>query len=330
MGKSKLKKIIKIVIFSIVAIFLLINIAIIIQAYSLTHFKENAKPITPDYKPTLSETIGIAVFGMDIPKPEAKEHPDRPYKTLHFTDANGRKLEAWLLTTDSVKQGLAIIFHGYMDEKSRMLDRAYVIADMGYNVMLVDLMGSGGSSGTQTTIGFFEAENVKAAHDYAITELHEDKIVLFGFSMGAVAIMKAQHDYSMYANAIILEAPYGTFKGTIEQRLDKLHIPHWPASTLFTFWAGTINGFNAFEANPQDYGRKIFIPTLLMCGGKDQYIPTEETQLIFTQLSSNKKTIKIFPESLHESYLLKYPDEWKSTVYNFLHKLELLDVYNEE
>lgn len=328
MTKRRHKKFLKIILGAVIALFVLLNVGIIIQAYSLTHFDKVAAPLSPDYKPTFGETVKIAICGLRVPKPTPKKYPARPYDTLHIAVKENEHLEAWLLHTDSLKHGLVIAFHGYMDEKSSMLDRADVLLNMGYDVLLVDFMGAGGSYGIQTTMGFLEAENVKAAYDYATIKLQEEKITLLGFSMGAAAIMKAQHDYDMLLKAVILEAPYATFKGTVNKRLDKLHIPYWPVSNLFTFWTGAINGFNASDANPIDYGKKINIPTLVMCGEKDPNIPKEETMSIYDQLAAKDKKIKIFEESAHESYLIKYPEEWTSIVRHFLNNLELLDVYS--
>jgi len=242
----------------------------------------------------------------------------------------GKMLEAWLIHTDSLKRGLVIGFHGYMDEKSSMLDRAGVLLDIGYDVLLVNFMGAGNSYGNQTTMGYAEAENVRAAHTYAMEELQEDNIILTGFSMGAVSIMKAQYDYDLLVKGLIIEAPYATFKGTVNARLDQFGIPHFPVNDIFTFWFGKLNGFDAFDANPQEYGEKIHVPTLLMCGGKDKNIPVEETQLIFDKLATKHKELKLFPESPHETYLLKYPEEWQKTVSAFLSRLEELDVNNEQ
>lgn len=326
---KKHKKYIKISISAFLIALILVNVAIFIQAYKLTHFSESAKPIVPEHEPTFTEMVKVAIFGLDVPRPKTKVYPDRPYETIHIQSDSNKILEAWLLRTDSLKQGIVIAFHGYMDEKSSMLDRAYPLLDMGYDVLLVDFMGAGGSYGSQSTIGYLEAENVKASYDYVTETLKEDKIVLIGFSMGAVAIMKAQHDYDMLIQGIILEAAYGTFKGTVDKRLDRFGIPHWPASSLFTFWTGIINGFDAFKANPQDFGKKIYVPALVMCGGNDPNIAQEETRLIFDQLASRNKELVYYPESKHETYLLKYPDKWKSTVHGFLHKIELRDVYHE-
>lgn len=325
----KYKKHLKIGLGILIAIFILLNVAIIAQAYSLSHFDENARPLTLDYKPTFLESVKIAITGLDLPRPRTKSFPSQPYDSLRIPAGEGRQLDAWLLHTDTVKRGLVIAFHGYIDEKSSMLDRAEVFLAMGYDVMLVNFMGAGDSYGNQTTLGYMEAENVKYAHNYAVSQLQEDNIILIGFSMGAVAIMKAQADYNLLVKAIIIEAPYATFQETVNARLDKLRMPHFPVSGMFTFWFGKINGFDASKANPQDYAGRIHVPALLMCGGKDPNIPEEETERIFGRLASKRKELKIFPDSPHESYLLKYEDEWHNVVSAFVSNLERMDVYSE-
>ncbi|MBK5722215.1 alpha/beta hydrolase [Dysgonomonas sp. Marseille-P4677] len=324
----RLRKTLKIGLSFAIIIFILLNIAIIVQAYSLSHFKEGIPPLTPDYKPGFTESIRIAILGLDMPKPTTKLYPTQPYDSLYIPAGEGKHLDAWLLHTNSMKKGLVIAFHGYMDEKSSMLDRSEIYLNEGYDVLLVNFMGAGTSYGNQTTMGYLEAENVKSAHDFAINELQEDNIILAGFSMGAVAIMKAQHDYNLLVKAIILEAPYATFTETVNARLDKLHVPHFPITNMFTFWFGKINGFDAFEANPLIFGKKINVPVMLMCGGKDPYIPQDETQKIFDHIGSEHKQLKIFSESVHETYLLKYHDEWRDIIHSFLSKLEEMDVYN--
>ncbi|MDU1891623.1 MAG: alpha/beta hydrolase [Dysgonomonas sp.] len=325
----KVKKILKIAIIAIIMFVVLANVIIAIQAYSLSHFKTGVQPITPEYQSTFIEKIKITFCGLDLPKPKVGKYPDQPYDSLFIPNNGDKQLEAWILRTDSLKQGLAILFHGYMDEKSSMLNKASVYNKIGYDVMLINFMGAGKSYGNQTTIGFLEAENVKDAYDFAVEELKEDNILLHGFSMGAAAIIKAQHDYDMPVSGLILEAPYGNFQGTINARLDLLELPHFLISDMFTFWFGKINGFNAFDANPEEYAKKVFSPVLLMCGGKDQYISQEETERIFDSLASRNKELFFFQEAIHENYLNKYPDEWENTVSLFIDSINKMDVYYE-
>lgn len=70
-----------------------------------------------------------------------------------------------------------------------MLDKAEACLNMGYNTLLVDFMGSGGSKGTQTTIDYKEAAEVKDCYQYLKQQGHTN-IHLFGTSMGAIAITR--------------------------------------------------------------------------------------------------------------------------------------------
>ncbi len=309
---QKRKKILKKIFNLFLILFIITNVLAIIQAYSFTHFKEdNSKT---DFK------LGISTLftGVNIPKPHSNILPDRKFQTLKIPSGENKFLEAWLLNPKSDSKGLVILFHGFRAEKSSMLDHAYVFLDLDYRVMLVDFMGAGNSYGNQNTIGYLEAQNVKQSYEFAVHELKEKTIILCGFSMGAAAIVKAQHDYNLKVDKIILEAVYGKMSDAAKIRLNKIPYVGKPFSYLITFWGGMLNGFNAFSMNPEEYIKKVSVPTLILCGGKDPRIPVKESERIFQNSGSKEKKFKIFSNSFHHSYLKLYPEEWKKTIQDFL------------
>lgn len=294
------------------------NIIAVIQAYSFTHFSDTAQPLKRDMDIPTGEKLKAAIFGMRIPRPQSSVVPDRAFDSLLIPVDSTKMLDAWVMHTDSISKGIVLLFHGYMDDKSTMLDRAYSLLDMGYDIILPDFMGAGDSYGNQTTIGFLEAENVNTVYNYVLREMKREDIYMLGFSMGAVAIMKAVNDNNMLVRGLILEAPYATFLSTLENRFDQLGIPGFPMVPLMAFWGGKINGFDAFSMNPVEFARNIKVPTLLMCGLKDTNVSKDETQYIYANLASDYKSLQFFEDSAHESYLLKYPEQWKNTVSIFL------------
>lgn len=314
-----MKKILKHSLIAAITAFVIANILIANHAYKFSHFVDdsinqvNASTIVDK---SWAEKLKLMLLGIDLQRPTTSIYPQK-YSDIHITTPDG-KLAGWLLETDSAKQGTVLMFHGYKDDKSSMLTRAEEIAKMGFDVIMMDFMGSAASSGNSTTIGYKEAENIVQAYNYLHDEIKESKIILFGFSMGAVAIMKAMNDNQLDVDAIILEAPFATFEGTIASRCLLMGAPKQPTAALFTFWFGIMNNFNAFSYKPIEYAQNINIPTLLMCGRNDQYISTEETQSIFEAIASKEKTVHLFPNSTHESYLLKHKEEWLEIVNNFL------------
>lgn len=314
--RSKFTSFVRIVLYAIIFVFILLNIGSGFHAYRFTHFVENYKvPNTP----TALDKIEMALFGIKNEKPRAKKQPTGEFESIQIPSKEGKeKLAAWSLKTDSISKGLVLVFHGYGSEKSDLLREAHAFTNLGYDVLLPDFMGCGESYGVQTTIGYYEAENVKEVYDYAKNNIAFDNIYLYGLSMGAVAIIKAQHDYNLPVNGIIPAAPYATFKGTVDARFERWGIPNFPFSHFLVFWGSVENKFNAFTFNPKDDIKDVQTPTLLLFGGKDQYISREEALSIYNNVTAKDKAVVFFDNSKHESYLKQYPDKWIEEVDSFM------------
>lgn len=294
-------------------LFLLMNIMAFSHAYRFTHFSASVKPRTDDTGLSVTDRLRLLVTGVSNPKPALKARPTQAYEVVRLPGKES--IECWRIRTDS-SRGTVILFHGYTGEKSSLLDKAQIFLGQGLDVMLVDFTGSGGSEGMETTIGFYEAEQVKRCHDYLKAQ-GEKKIHLFGTSMGAAAVLKAFHDYSITPASVILECPFGSLYKTVCARFRMLGVPTLPMAPLLTFWGGAQHGFWAFGHNPTEYARSVRCPTLLMYGAKDPKVSMEETNAIFTNLAG-RKTLRVYPEAGHENFLIQYEKEWAADVQAFL------------
>lgn len=294
------------------------NMVAFFHAYKFTHFSDeaiNAKTEAPD-KLTTTAKMKALFFGVNNPRPEGNPIAPTNYQTILLQ--SNKNIECWYKSQPDADpaKGSIIIFHGYGGEKSSMLDKAAIFDSMHYNTLLVDFMGSGGSEGNNTTIGYKEAAQIKTAYDY-LKQKGEKKIYLFGTSMGAVAIMKAIDDYQLQPDGIIIECPFGSLYKTVCARFHNMHAPVFPMAGLLVFWGGVQNGYWAFGHNPVDYARNINCSTLLLYGEKDKNVSREEIDDIYTNLPG-KKYLSTYPLAGHENYLLKYRQEWKKDIASFL------------
>lgn len=289
------------------------NLVAIFHAYKFTHFvvDETEKTKSP-IKLTTTQKIKTLVFGVSNPRPENEKSPTNEYEIIKLK--SNKEIECWHIETEN-PQGTVILFHGFGADKSSMLDKAQLFLEFGYNTMLVDFMGSGGSEGNQTTIGFFEAEQVKTCYDY-LSENGEENIYLFGTSMGAVAIMKSVSDNEISPKGIMVECPFGSMYKTVCARFKSMNAPTFPMAGLLVFWGGLQNGFWAFGHNPTEYAKDINCPTLLLYGAKDEKVSREEIDEIFTNLNG-PKYLTIYQNAGHENYLTQYKDEWRQDVQAF-------------
>jgi uncharacterized protein len=289
------------------------NAVAVFHSYKFTHFTDSKIEKTKDPKKlSIGQKIKTLIFGVSNPRPENSIVPTKNFETIKLK--SNKEIECWLIKAKNAK-GTVILFHGFGGNKSSMLDKSDIFLGLGYNTFLVDFMGSGGSEGNKTTIGFFEAEQVKTCFDY-ITEKGEQNLYIFGTSMGSVATMKAISDFDIKPKGIIIECPFGSMYQTVCARFKTLNAPTWPMAGLLVFWGGVQNGFWAFGHNPIDYARRINCPTLLLYGAKDEKVSKDEIKQIFNNLGGYKE-LKIYQEAGHENYLTKYKTEWSQHIQEF-------------
>ncbi len=290
------------------------NIVAVFHSYKFTHFVDSKteKTKAPN-KLTTGQKISTLIFGVNNPRPTNKTTPSTDFETVILN--SNKKIECWNIKAPNPK-GTVILFHGFGGQKASMLDKAEVFRHQGFNTFLVDFMGSGGSEGNQTTIGFLEARQVKTCFDY-LTEKGEKNIFLFGTSMGSVAIMKAISDFDIKPKGIIIECPFGSMYQTVCARFKTMNAPTFPMAGLLVFWGGLQNGFWAYGHNPTEYSKKITCPTLLMFGQQDEKVSKAEIDEIFANLAGQKE-LKIYKNAGHENYLTKYKDEWTKDITQFI------------
>jgi alpha-beta hydrolase superfamily lysophospholipase len=319
--KRRLRTIIRWVIWVFVIQFVLINISAALYAYKFTH-------LYPASEATVQSPAARNIFAktwqlFSAPRFYKQGETERPafaYDTIHLKTKDSIPIEAWYgrwNTPDSAAKGTVILFHGLMANKSMVLQQAYEFVYWGYNVMLVDTRSHGNSAGNITTIGYRESEEVKLAYEY-IKSKGEPAIFLWGFSMGAVQIIKSVAEDQLHPAGIILESPFGSLQSHIKSRVRSLGFPKQPFGFFITLWAGWQQGFNGFSFNTVNYAKKINCPVLLQCGSKDQLVTVEEATDIYTALATTNKKMIIYEGANHESFLQKDAVLWRKEVGDFL------------
>jgi uncharacterized protein len=316
-SRKRLRAIIRLIVWVLVVQFLLINISAALYAYKFTHLYDNGYSPAPVPGNMLAKTWRLFA-GPRFYKLPAIEQPSFKYSTIPLQTKNKKKIEAWYNQLDSgIAKGTVILFHGLTGNKSTVLQQANEFRYWGYNVMLVDTRSHGNSDGNSTTIGFRESEEVKLAYDYAKQMKHE-KIYLWGFSMGAVQIIKAVADYGLKPSGVILEMPFGSLQSHIKRRMNSIGFPKQPFGFFITFWIGVEKGFNGFSFNTVKYAKQLNCPALIQYGSRDQLVDKRDVQAIYDAIPSTNKRLVEYMDANHEPFLVKNPVLWRKEVSEFL------------
>jgi alpha-beta hydrolase superfamily lysophospholipase len=302
----------------LLALFAAMNAVAFFHAWRFTHFSNEPGLHSPNPEQLgPGKKLWLLFTGIRNPKPQNGPQPRFPVKTVTITSPNG-PLEAWFARPDSGQaRGTVALFHGYTSSKSHLTHEAGYFRRLGYNVLLVDQAGNGNSAGFRTTVGYREADDVAAAVRYLRTQNPADSLILYGVSMGAVAILRAEAELGVRPTANILECPYGNMRQTAYNRFASMHVPGFPMADLLVFWGGMQNGFWAFGLNAEHYATQIHTPTLLLWGTADPRVTRAETDAIFAHLAGPKARHDFLGVG-HEPYWKPYSADWEQQIQKFL------------
>src|SRR6056297_264864 len=105
------------------------------------------------------------------------------YEALRLATADGEELDAWFVPAPR-ERAVLLFFHGNAGNISHRLDSVKIFHDLGLSVLIFDYRGYGRSTGRPTEPGTYEDARAAWRHLVKDRGIPEDRIVLFGRSLG--------------------------------------------------------------------------------------------------------------------------------------------------
>ena len=209
-------------------------------------------------------------------------HPAPPGYEEARVVAEGLRLRTWTMRGRADKAAV-VVGHGVGDSLESFTDLASRLGARGHTVLLLDFRGHGGSDDAYTTLGGREREDVRAAaQSLRDRGLARAGLVFMGFSMGAVAVLRAAVDQPD-VKAVIVEAPYDTYRNNIAHHAWLLYkLPRWtPIIPIAIAFAGWRAGFDPDEVDAVAAARRLRAPLLAIVDGADDRMPEAVVRRIF-------------------------------------------------
>jgi alpha-beta hydrolase superfamily lysophospholipase len=309
---------------AVISSFGLLNLFCFQHSWAMTHFVTGGKRTRRPESLTLADKAAVVLSGVRVPRPENGASPSDyglAYSVETGRSEDGIDIETWYIPAASPStRAVVVLCHGYASSKSALLSEARAFHEMGCGVSLIDFRGSGGSSGSVTTLGFSECADVAAGCQVAGRLAPGRPVVLYGRSMGSVAILRAIAVAGVRPAGIVLECPFDQLLETVRQRFSAMGLPSFPCAELMVFWGGVQHGMNGFAHNPVDYAARVACPSLFMHGDADKRVPLKNAEAVFGALTG-EKTFRVFADLGHESCFRARPELWKQYVSEFLSAL---------
>ena len=205
---------------------------------------------------------------------------------------------------------LAIGFHGY---KSCWLTDfcggADIAFQMGQNVLLIDQRAHGKSQCRSITFGIKERHDLLCWVEYAVDRFGPDtKILLYGVSMGAATVLMASGlELPDNVKGIVADCPYSAPLDIILEVGRQQNYPIRLIKPFIILGAKVFGGFDVNEACGEEAVRHSRIPTLIIHGENDSFVPAEMSRII---QQANPEMIRryTFPGADHVlSYMVDTP-----------------------
>ncbi|MEL7084764.1 MAG: alpha/beta hydrolase [Cyanobacteria bacterium J06597_1] len=273
----------------------------------------------------MTHVVEPGSIGIGFPKPRSIRTPAErglTYSTERIELGNSTWLEAWKIPSQQpTPRGTALLFHGNLGTKGgQLIGPAQSFSELGYESLLVDFQGSGGSSGNAITIGMREAREVQAVLQYARNTDMPAPYVMYGVSMGSAAIMRAIAVLDIDPDAVVIELPFTRLLDAVKSRIEYMHFPSAIVSEAIVFWGGLQHGFNGFAHNPIDYAANIDIPALVLHGEQDKWMSVEDIQAIADNFAGPKQLV-ISADAGHHQLIGVDRPLWRTSLTNFLYSL---------
>jgi pimeloyl-ACP methyl ester carboxylesterase len=216
--------------------------------------------------------------------------------------------------------------HGLFRSRYETLDRGVRLWQQGYGVLLYDLRRHGRSTGEFSSIGYFERRDVEAALKFAEGREPQNKIVLFGVSMGAAATLLAAAESLDDARlaGVVSESSFLSFADTARHHVATfMPVPTFPFAPLLINFTAWRMGFRVSDFDALAAVRRIHQPIFFIGSGNDRRMPNATVlEPLYDAAQNPLKRKLIVPAATHGRAFDAAPDDYMNALTEFLRAVE--------
>jgi alpha-beta hydrolase superfamily lysophospholipase len=227
-----------------------------------------------------------------------------PYE-VWITAEDGVRLRGFLVPPLGPQQApTAVVAHGLFRGALEIERVGAMFRELGSEVLLLELRSHGRSGRGLLGFGAFEERDVRAAVAFlrARPGRADDRVVLFGVSLGAQAVLLAAPRLKGLA-ALCIDAPMDDALSTGRRMLNlpprqghrRLALPQ-PFRSLVLLAAELWAGLDLAAVRPIDAARRLpaDLPVLVVGGGDDQRMPPEVVRAVYEALPMQEPTKRLW------------------------------------
>ncbi|MFC4100653.1 alpha/beta hydrolase [Paenibacillus xanthanilyticus] len=245
----------------------------------------------------------------------------QPFELWEIVSHDGIRLRAFYLKAKAPTNKTAIVAHGYSGQASQMGGKARLYWEkLGYNILVPDARGHGGSGGAYIGFGWPERKDYAQWIERVLEQHGEDaRIVLHGVSMGAATVMMTSGErLPGNVRAIVADCGYTSVKDELSYQLRRMYkLPVFPLLHVTSLLTKLRAGYFFGEASALAQVRKSRTPILFIHGDADRFVPTDMVYRLYESCPADKR-IYIVPNAGHGYAEFADPERYRTEVASFI------------
>lgn len=216
-----------------------------------------------------------------------------------------------------------LAIHGYTVDHRDIVPAIKPFVEQGYSVLAIDQRGRGNSEGDYLGMGYLEKNDVIEWIDAIIEHSPNNKIILYGESMGAAtALLTAGEKLPENVIGVIEDCGYTSAYEMFEDQLkERFNLPAFPFLPVAELIGQIRAGYDFGNASPIKALKNATLPILFIHGGDDTYVPTWMGEKLYDSYQ-NQKELLIIPGAEHGASADINPDLYYKTIFEFISNIK--------
>lgn len=214
-------------------------------------------------------------------------------QVVQVPSLSGSLLQGWWMPGQQPGGGAVVLMHGAWSSRLTMVQRARVLHEHGFAVLLFDFQAEGESPGRHITFGRLEGLDAAAAVAFVRKRLPGERVGAIGVSLGGAAALLGPEPLPV--DALVLESVYPDIEAALSNRLrEGLGTVVGPVFTplltpTFDLLLPPILGVKPNELRPIDRIGAATAPLLIASGTADDRTPISEARSLFEHAPEPKQ-----------------------------------------